>query len=141
MADPAIDWTRVLTHPLGLVGYVLFLLFGLVAGLKRRDERRWILPAALVAAGVALLGGLDLAFRDVDHKAHEAVIAQPATTSSPASKQQNTHVSQTSSGAGSPNVQGVQGDVTITGDQSGNKTPKTQAPRAKPKDPAQSKTQ
>ena len=30
MAAPSIDWTKVLIHPLGLTGYALFLLFGLV---------------------------------------------------------------------------------------------------------------
>lgn len=139
MANPSIEWTKALIHPLGLVGYALFLLFGLVARAKRRDERRWILPAALVAAGIALLGGLGLALRDVDHKAQETAISQPQSQPSAPSTQRNDHVTQSSSGPGSPNVQGVQGDVTITVDQSGSKTRKTPIPPAKPPKTLQSK--
>lgn len=140
MATPTIEWTKVLIHPLGLTGYALFTLFGALARAKRKDERRWILPAALVSAGVALLGGLGLALRDVDHKPRETTISQPQPKPSPVSTQQNDHVTQTSSGSGSPNVQGVQGDVTITVDQSGGTTPKTPT-RAKPPKTPQSKTQ
>lgn len=132
MANPAIEWTKVLIHPLGLAGYVLFLLFGLLARAKRKDERRWILPAALVAAVIALLGGLGLALRDVDHKVQETAISEPQHKPSPVATQQNDHAAQTSSGSGSPNVQGVQGDVTITVDQSGSKMPKTPISRTKP---------
>jgi hypothetical protein len=109
MANPAIDWTKVLTHPLGLVGYVLSLLFGLLARVKRRDERRWILPAALLAAGIALAGGLGLAYRSVGNQ------SQVTTPTPPPLQQHNENVEQRSSGANSPNVQGVQqGDVNIS---------------------------
>jgi len=57
------DWTKVVTHPLGLAGFALFLVFSLVARVKRRDERRWIFPVSLVMAVLALGGGLSLAYR------------------------------------------------------------------------------
>jgi hypothetical protein len=141
MVNPTSEWTKVLIHPLGLVGYTLFLLFGLLARVKRHDERRWILRSSLLAAGIALLGGVGLAFRNVDHKAHEAVVAQPAATSFPISTQHNDHVSQTSAGASSPNIQGVQGDVTITVDQSSGDTSKTVTPQRRPKHPVKRKKQ
>jgi hypothetical protein len=118
MAYPTAEWTKVLVHPLGLVGYALFLLFGLVARAKRRDERRWLLPAVLTAAAAALFGGLGLAYRDVDHKDQETVHGSstptPTPTPSPLQvKQKIGLVKQHSSGACSPNVV-TAGSVTVT---------------------------
>jgi hypothetical protein len=53
-----------------------------------------------------------------------------------AAHQQDSKVQQTSTGAGSPNVQGVQGDVTITVDQSTDKT-KTETTKPAEKKPKQ----
>lgn len=114
MANPSIEWTKVLIHPLGLAGYVLFLLFGLVARAKRRDERRWILPAAFVAAGIALLGGLGLAYQNIDREAHEKLTAQPTPSPTPTAqvKQDIRQVTQTSTGDCNPNVISA-GTVTV----------------------------
>lgn len=112
MADPAINWTKVLTHPLGLGGYALFLLFGLLARIKRKEERRWILPSALAAAGVALLGGIGLAYHDINQQGRQTMAA-PVPAPQPVLQQMNERDSQRSAGTKSPNVQGVQGDVTI----------------------------
>jgi hypothetical protein len=122
MATPTNEWTKVLVHPLGLTGYVLFLLFGLLARTKRRDEKRWLFPAALAAAGIALVGGLGLAYLEIDRTAHETQIMLPVPTPAPTPRQSNDHVKQ----IGVTNVQGVQGDVTITIGQSPSKTPKAQ---------------
>ena len=51
---------------------VVLLLFGLLGAVKRRDERRWILPTALVAAAIALLGGLGLAYHEAGHHASDS---------------------------------------------------------------------
>lgn len=110
------EWTKVVTQPLGLAGFVLFLVFGLFAKLKRGDERRWLFPVIIVMAGIALLGGLSLSYFQVQ-RANAAVMAAPAPAPAPL-KQSNEVVRQTSTGEGSPNVQGVQGAVTITVDQS-----------------------
>jgi hypothetical protein len=50
-----------------------------------------------------------------------------------AKQQTNSNVQQTSTGEGSPNVQGVQGDVAITVDQSSGKTEAQKPPASKPK--------
>jgi hypothetical protein len=113
MAVPTIAWTKVLLNPLGFAGYALCLLFGLLSRMKSRGERRWFLPACVIAAGVALVGGIGLAYRNVQGQAAQAV-AVPSSTPSPAAQQQNDHPQQSSTGEKSPNVQGVQGgDVNI----------------------------
>ncbi len=113
MTGSASEWTKVLMHPRGLVGYALFLLFALLARVKRRDERRWILPAALLAAIGALLGGLGLAYWEVNSRQVSQTVPVPVSTPS-ALQQQNDHPQQSSTGSNSHNVQGVQGDVNIT---------------------------
>lgn len=112
MAAPTVDWNKVLLHPLGLAGYVLFLLFGLLSRVKSRSERRWILPTSLIAACIALLGGIGLAYRDVQSQASKNVVA-PSAAVTATTQQQNDHPQQSSTGPQSSNVQGVQGDVNI----------------------------
>jgi hypothetical protein len=110
------EWIKVVTNPLGLVGFVLFLVFGALARAKRQDERRWLSPLAMVTATLALIGGLTLAYVQTPKVTSSAATPTPAT---PVSEQQtNQNVEQHTSGPGSPTVQGVRGDVTITIDQS-----------------------
>jgi hypothetical protein len=125
------EWTKVVMHPLGLAGFALFLVFSLLAKLKRRNERRWLFPAMIAMAGIALLGGLGLAYTQLQGSS-AAVVAQPSPTPTPVQRQVNQGL-QRSSGPGSPNVQGVQGDVTITVDQSSGKPvpQETEAKKAK----------
>ena len=124
------QWIKVVTEPLGLAGFALFLVFGYLAKAKSKDERRWLSPIALVIAAIALIGGLSLAYVRSPKPAPAPVeVAKPQI---PARQQSNQQVQQTSTGAGSPNVQGVQGDVTITVDQStGKTTTETQKPAEK----------
>ena len=112
-------WIKVLTHPLGLAGFALFLVFTLVAKAKQRSERRWLSPAAVLIALVALLGGLSLDYRQlsIDTQSTPKVGTSPAQASAPL--QQPVLVDQHTTGPGSPAVNGVTGDVTITVDQSG----------------------
>ena len=75
------EWTKVVTEPLGLAGFALFLVFGYLAKAKKDDERRWLSLVAIALAGrhrsrwspslslvaialavIALLGGLSLAY-------------------------------------------------------------------------------
>jgi len=124
-------WTRVVTNPLGLVGFALFLVFGYLAKVRRNDERRWLSPAAVALAVLALVGGLLIAYKQLPQPS-----PQPAQTTQPqlpAKQQTNSDVQQTSTGEGSPNVQSVQGDVNITVDQSKGKTEAQKPPVKKPK--------
>lgn len=122
-------WTKVVTHPLGLAGFVLFLVFGYLARSKRRDEHRWLAPVAFAIATVALIGGLFLAYVQVPKPLPPSV--QVSKPPAPVQHQTNQQVQQTSTGQGSPNVQGVQGNVTITVDQSTGKTTTQKKPPAK----------
>jgi len=119
--------TKVVTEPLGLVGFVLSLLFAYLAKLKRKDERRWLSPVAAVLAAIALLGGLAIAYS----KAARAPSAVPQNAGR--ERNQRNRVEQVSVGAGSPNVQGVQGNVSITIDQSTSKTDVKAPPEHAPK--------
>lgn len=116
------DWTKVVTEPLGLAGFALFLVFGVLSRLKRKTELRWMGPVAAGMAILALAGGLTLAYVKTARQANP-VVSQPAAAAAPT--QTNQQVQQTTKGAGSPIVQGVQGDVTITVDQSTGSTKKT----------------
>lgn len=123
------EWTKVVIQPLGLAGFALFLVFTYLGRATRDSERRWLSPASFCLALVALVGGLVIAYRQVPKPE-----PQPAQTTQapPVVKQQtNSNVTQQSTGPGSPNVQGAQGDVTITVDQS---TGKTKTETKKPAD-------
>jgi hypothetical protein len=125
-------WTKVVTNPLGLAGFALFLVFGYLAKIKRNDERRWLSPVAFAIAAVALVGGLVLAYVQASKPVIPSVqFSKPAA---PTQQQANQQVQQSSTGEGSPNVQGVQGDVTVTVDQSKGKT-ETQKPAEKKPQP------
>lgn len=124
------DWTKVVTEPLGLAGFALFLVFGVLSRVKRDDERKWLGPLAMAMAVLALTGGLTLAYLKRPPQAAPQMTPAPAAQTT--SKTQTNQVEQTSTGAGSPNVQGVNGDVTIDVDQSsgtwkGKSTPKKKA--------------
>lgn len=56
------EWVKVVVQPLGLAGFALFLVFGLIARAKRNDQRKWLSTAAVSMAFVALVGGMTLAF-------------------------------------------------------------------------------
>ena len=125
------EWAKVVTEPLGLAGFALFLLFTYLGKTKQADHRKWLSPIAFGCAAMTLIGGLALAYLQITKPP-----PAPASLSKPAPPpvQQTNQVQQISNGPGSPNVQGVQGDVTITVDQStGSKGPaKTSAAKPKP---------
>jgi hypothetical protein len=96
-------WTEIVTHPLGLVAFALALVFG-VAGVKLAARNRlWFLPVAISLAALVIVGGLFLAYQDLQSKA-TPVAAVP---------QEKTAVKQETHGPNSPAIQGVGGDVTI----------------------------
>jgi hypothetical protein len=60
------DWMKVITHPLGIAGFALALVFGVVGRVivqKHRKNIQWIVPAAYALAAVCIVGGLALAYR------------------------------------------------------------------------------
>jgi hypothetical protein len=85
----AYDWTRVLADPLGIVGFVLFLIFGVLAKVKTRDERRWLSRASIALASVALIGGLGLAFIKVTRESPALGSSQSNQKSGSASVKKN----------------------------------------------------
>lgn len=119
-------WIKVVTSPLGLAGFALFLVFGLASRMKFKDERRWWSRLAASLAAIALVAGLLLSYFRTSELRNR-----------PPAQQQTNQVHQTTSGQGSPAVQGVQGDVSITIDQSSG-TPDPQTPAA-PQAPKQKK--
>jgi hypothetical protein len=96
------EWTSVVTHPLGLVGFALFLVFSVLSW-KRRRTPDWVMACFILLAAVVLVGGLTLAYRN-QPEAHSGKSEQRMP---PAQVHQETHGSQ------SPAVHGVQGNVTI----------------------------
>jgi hypothetical protein len=109
------EWAKVVTNPLGLVGFALFLVFNAIARFKRSDEKRWIARVFVCMAIATLVAGFVIAWDQVHRPA-------PTTTSTsqlpaPNAKQNCESAEQKSEGAGSPNVNCVQGNVTITVDQ------------------------
>jgi hypothetical protein len=126
-----IPWTKVVTHPLGLAGFVLFLVFGYLARSKRKQKQRWLAPVAFAIGTVALIGGLILAYVEIPKPVPPA--GQMNKPPAPVQQLTNQQVKQISTGEGSPNVQGVQGNVTITVDQSTGKAMRKESGEKRPK--------
>ena len=101
------SWTKVVMQPLGLAGFALFLVFGLIANRKRKAPHNWLFPAALGMAVLALIGGISLSYVQMTQRAAAASKATPPS---------QVKVEQKSSGACSPNIADVKGDVTYTVD-------------------------
>jgi hypothetical protein len=112
-------WAKVTTEPLGLAGFALFLIFLYIGRVRKDDKRKWLPAVAFACAAATLVGGFVLAYL----QATKPVLSPDSgNRQGGAALQQTNQVDQSSSGAGSPNVQGVQGDVTVTVDQSDGKT-------------------
>ena len=80
------DWVEVVTNPLGLAGFALFVVFGLLARRGAAGGNRWLAPAAVAMAFVALVGGLVLAYRQLpvgQGAAPSEVQGAPATQKTP----------------------------------------------------------
>lgn len=112
------SWTQVVTDPLGLVGFVLFLVFGFLAKVGLSRDQRWLAMAAVAMAFVVLVGGLALSWMKtrpaVSPPPSMSASTPPPTQAAPAAPTAPASTStQTTHGAQSPAVQGVQGDVTI----------------------------
>ena len=85
MSDPDNEssgkkWVDVVTHPLGLVGYALFLVFGLLSLSDFAAQHPWLPYAAVTLEGVAVLGGIALAFKDRKHPPPPPPVRNATTT-------------------------------------------------------------
>src|ERR1700677_1586225 len=97
-------WTKVVTNPLGLSGFALFLVFSYLWRTSRGSQRRWLAPTAVSLAVATLVGGLALAYVEVSHVVVPPMQSDKVTSTS----HQANQVQQTTTGPGSPAIQGVQ---------------------------------
>ena len=79
------DWTKVVTQPLGLGGFALALVFAVVGRGAKSDKTPWLKPAAFAMASLALLGGLTLAFQQGEGAKPQMQSTAPPVTSGPVS--------------------------------------------------------
>lgn len=104
------EWAKVVSHPLGLAGFALFLVFLIVGMATGSKERRVLTGIFLVAAFLCLGGGLVFYYIQSGPPAGSPRV--PQSPESP-SHQENGPVQQRTNGPASPAIQGVQGDVTV----------------------------
>lgn len=124
----SVHWEKVLTDPLGLAGYVLFLVFGVVTLIAKRRTalHRWVVPAGFTMAAVLLLSCLYLAY----HRKSPPTPVLPTTQSPQAASMHINKVDQKVENGNA--VAGVQGSVTITSVPAASRTP-TKQQNSKPK--------
>ena len=111
------DWTQVVTDPLGIAGFALALVFGVVSRVLGKNDRvtaAWIVPGAYALALLCAIGGLGLAYQrqaaSVPASAETPPDTPPTPTSTAPSLTIGTIVQEADNGSA---VAGVQGDVTI----------------------------
>jgi hypothetical protein len=104
-------WIKVVTHPLGLAGFALFLVFVVLGKTRSNDQKRWLGLAFLGLAAVVLVGGLVLAYFQITKNA----VSPPDTRVTLPSRQTHSKpgVQQTTYGSNSPAVNDITGAVTI----------------------------
>jgi hypothetical protein len=105
----------VITDPIGLAGFALFLVFRLVA--KKGKKPQWLASGAYVMAFLALAGGITLAYFRIRATASQTPPSSTSPSQPPAAStanQQNIgEIKQQSSGNAAVNAAGVQGPVTV----------------------------
>jgi hypothetical protein len=95
-----VEWTTAITHPLGLSGFVFFLVFLLLAKNTHRQEHKRLFLLFCIIAPLTLLAGLVLAYL-TGNKSRET---DPRPT---------TIIQQKTSGDQSPAIADTKGNVTI----------------------------
>jgi hypothetical protein len=96
------SWIKVVTHPLGLAGFALFLVFSFLGRSRQRKKPAWLAPSAFAMAFITLVGGMVLAYLQSSRPPAKSGGLQIGT------------IQQTSGGPSSPNVAGVQGNVSLS---------------------------
>ena len=99
-------WQSVVVHPLGLAGYALACVFGLLAKFGPTAQYPWLTPVAVAMAFVALVGGLLLGWQ------RKGKPVKPSSDTSGWAQD----VTQTTLGDRSPAIANVKGDVSINYD-------------------------
>ena len=103
------DWTKVVTTPLGLTGFALALVFGVVTTVvarRRKGNAGWIVPAGFTLAALCIIGGLTIAYQRSSSAANF-----PQNTAAPPPPLQIGTIEQQAAGGAA--VAGVQGNVTV----------------------------
>ena len=102
------DWTKVVTDPLGIAAFALALVFGITGfSQKRRRGSRWTVPVAYALAVVCVVGGFLLAYQ----RGTTTAKSGPPNPSTPAPSMRIDKIEQKADGGAA--VAGVQGDVTV----------------------------
>lgn len=96
------SWIHVVTQPLGLAGFALFLVFSFVGKNRKGKKPDWMSPAAFFMAAICIAAGIALDFR------------QTPNSSKPALNQEISKIQQTATGTSNSNVAGVQGNVSVS---------------------------
>ena len=94
------SWQSAVRRPLGLAGYALACVFGLVAWFAPSERYPWLAPAAVAMAGVSLIVALAIALR------HRSASVSRRKNEGPT-------VSQRTEGDQSPTIADVHGNVSV----------------------------
>ena len=100
-------WVNVVTNPLGMAAFALFLVFSVLTRTTIAKERRWLAPVFVGIAVIALLGGLALSYKNYHAEVVDNMVQPHDTT---ISIQAETH------GDKSPVIGTVGGDANIGND-------------------------
>jgi hypothetical protein len=95
------SWVKVVTDPLGLAGFALFLVFSFLGKRRQGKKPSWLTPLAVAMAFLALVGGISLAFMRV---------GRPPAASG---EHKIGTIQQSANGGSSSNIAGVQGNVSV----------------------------
>ena len=99
------SWRSAVVHPLGLAGYALACVFGLLAKFGPTAQYAWLAPIAVAMAVVALIGGLLV-----------AVLKRPAAKAKSPKGSDEPSLSmaaQSTTGGQSPAIVSLKGPVSI----------------------------
>lgn len=71
-------WIEVITDPLGLAGFALFLIFLFLTKYASQTQKKQLIPVFIIAAFISLIGGVVLVWEssggDVTHKEDSPII-------------------------------------------------------------------
>ncbi len=108
------EWAKIASTPLGLAALSLYLIYKMLFS-KSSNDFRWLPKALFLFLATTLMcSALYLAYFELRERSHNEANKRNATVKS-------SDVQQTTTGPGSPAIQNVNGPVTVTVDQSGEK--------------------